>query len=94
MGTVQRTISASRCASAGVGLRARRRVPLPVPGHLHRVDREHHIAGSEQRLHPRTPFGLDPDQHLIWLTRRVQILRDQLMQRGDPGQTLRQPPPR
>jgi hypothetical protein len=26
---------------------------FPIPRHLQRVDREHYIAGGEQRLHPR-----------------------------------------
>ena len=76
-----------------VGLRRRGRMPLPVPGHLHWVDREHDMAGRQQRLHSRTPFGLNPNQHLIRLQHRIQMLRHQLVQRGDPGQTLRQPSP-
>ena len=63
-----------------IGLRPRRGVPFPVAGHLHRIDRIHHIAGRQQRLHPRPALGLDPDQHLIRLGRRVQMLSDQLVQ--------------
>jgi hypothetical protein len=37
------------------------------------------------------PLGLHPDQHLVRLARRVQVLRDQLVEPRDPGQTLRQP---
>jgi hypothetical protein len=68
-------------------------VPLPVAGHLQRVDREHAIAGRDQRLHPRPPFGLDPHHDLIRLTTRIEMLGHQLVQCGDPGQALRQPPP-
>ena len=94
MGPVQPDDLGQQMRIRGVGLRPRRGVPLPIAGHLHRVDRIDHIAGGQQRLHPRPPLGLDPDQHLVRLARRVQMLRDQLMQRGDPGQPLRQPPPR
>ena len=48
----------------GVGLRARRGMPLAIPGRLDRVDREHHIARGDQRLHPRPTVRLDPDQHI------------------------------
>ena len=37
-----------------VRLRSRSGVPLPVPGHRQRVDREHLVAGRDQRGHPRT----------------------------------------
>ena len=63
-----------------IGLRPRRRMPFPIPGHLQRVDREHRVAGREQRLHPRPTIGLDPHQHLIRLGRGVEMLGDQLMQ--------------
>ena len=74
-----------------IRLRPRRGMPFPIPRHLQRVDRKHHIAGRQQRLHPRPTVGLDPHQHLIRLSRRIQMLRDQLVQRRDPGQALRQP---
>ena len=76
----------------GIRLRPRRGMAFPIPGHLQRVDRKHHIAGRQQRLHPRPTLGLNPDQHLIRLGCRIQMLRDQLMQGRDPGQPLRQPP--
>jgi hypothetical protein len=49
----------------GIRLRPGRGMPFPVSSHLHRVDREHHIAGGQQRLHPRPSLGLNSDQHLI-----------------------------
>ena len=48
-----------------IRLRPRRGVPFPIPGHLHRIDRKHHIAGRQQCLHPRPTLGLNSDQHLI-----------------------------
>ena len=77
----------------GIRLRPRRRMPLPIARHLHRVDRIDGVTGGQQRLHPRPPLGLDPNLHLIRLARRVKMFRDQLVQRGDSGQSLRQPPP-
>jgi hypothetical protein len=69
----------------GIRLRPRRGMPLPIPGHLQRVDREHHIASRQQRLHPRPTLGLNTDQHLIRFSCRIQMLRDQLMQHRDTG---------
>ena len=54
MGAVQPHDLGQHVRIAGVGLRARGGVPLPVPGHRHRVDREHLIPGREQR---RAPTG-------------------------------------
>jgi hypothetical protein len=48
----------------GVAFGARDRVPLAVPGGLQRVDREHLVAGHDQRHDPGAPVGLDADQHL------------------------------
>ena len=39
-------------------------MPVPITRSLKRVDRIHRIAGRDQRLHPRTPIGLNPDQYL------------------------------
>ena len=82
----------------GVGLGARRGVPLPVPRRGQRVDREHLITGRPQRRHPRAAVGLDPDDHPArdLLRRQIRpvrrgVLRDQRMQPGDALQTLRQP---
>ena len=73
---------------AGIRLRPRRRMPLPITGHLQRIHRIDQIARGQQRLHPRTPLRLDPHDDLIRLTGRIQMLSQQLMQRCDPGQTL------
>jgi hypothetical protein len=43
-------------------------VPLPVPGCLQRVHREHLVPGGDQRRDPRAPVGLDPDHHLRVIT--------------------------
>jgi hypothetical protein len=64
-------------------------MPFPIPRHLQRVDRKHHIACRQQRLHPGPTVGLNSNQHLIQFTRRIQMLRDQLVQRRNPGQALR-----
>ena len=55
-----RTMSASTCAIPGVALRAGHAMPLPVPGRLQRVHREHPAARRDQRLYPRAAVGLDP----------------------------------
>jgi hypothetical protein len=49
---------------SSVALATRAAFGFPEPGHLQRVDRVHRVAGRDQRLHPRTPVGLDPDHHL------------------------------
>ena len=63
--------------------------PLPVPGYLQRVDRVHPVAGGEQRLHPRTPVGLDADHHLHPIDVLVtDVPADQGMQPVDAGDPL------
>lgn len=47
----------------GVTLGTGNAMPLPVTRGLQRIDCEHRVAGRQQRLHPRTPIGLDPDHH-------------------------------
>jgi len=76
-------------------------VPLPVPGHRHRVEREHLIPSRDQGSHPRTPLGLDPDLHPArsLALGQVRPLRghapsDQGVQLRYPGQSFRQPPAR
>jgi len=78
-----------RMRIGGIRLRPRGGVPFSIPGHLHRIDRKHHIAGRQQRLHSRPALGLNSDQHLIRFGGGIEMLRDQLMQGGDPGQSLR-----
>ena len=63
---------------------------LPVAGHRHRIDRVYTVAGRDQRLHPRTPVGLDTDPHPPGGLARFEIgplrrhvLGDQRMQPGD-----------
>jgi hypothetical protein len=48
-----------------VGLRAGHRVPFPVAGHSHRVDREHRAPSRAQRGHQQPPRGLDRDRDQI-----------------------------
>jgi len=71
----------------------RRAVPVPVPGHLPRVDRIDRIPRRAQRCHPQPPVGLDAGRHLAGLGIRAGELADQRVQAGDPGDPLRQPRP-
>lgn len=75
-----------------VALRAGGDVPFAVPGRRERVDRIHLIAGREQRLHPRTPVGLDPHHHRARLC-LAEMIRDQRVQGCDPRDAVRQPAP-
>ena len=76
-----------------IRLGPRRRVPLPIAGHLQRVHREHPIPGRDQRGHPRAAVGLDTDHHLPGPGRVVRVSEpaDQLVQPGQALHTLRQP---
>jgi len=83
---------------AGIAVRARAGVPLPIPRHLPRVDREHDVPGSEQRLHPPAAVGLNADHHPPRRLLRRQLgpllgrmFTDQRMQSGQPLQPLRKP---
>jgi hypothetical protein len=64
-------------------------MPFPIAGHLQRIDRVHLVAGREQRLHPRTPLGLDPDHDLNGLIVVADVLTDHRVQPGDPADPLR-----
>ena len=77
----------------GIALGAGHPVAFPVPGGLQRVHRIHHIPGRDQRGHPRTAVGLDPDHHLRILSVCAQVLPGQLVQPGHPGHPFRQPLP-
>ena len=68
-------------------------MPLPVPGHLPRVDRVDGIASRAQRRHPQAAVGLDADRHLSGLGVQISELADQRVQAGDPGNPFRQPRP-
>ena len=83
---------------AGIRFRTGRRVPLPVTGHRHRVDREHLVPGRDQRLHPLPAVGLDPNLHspgrIVSLKRTPLVgneLRDQRMQPSDSVQPFGYP---
>ena len=76
---------------AGIALRTGHAVPLPVPGRLQRVHREHDIPGRDQRGHPRAPVGLGTDHHLRVIAVLAQLLPDQLVQPRHPRHALRQP---
>ena len=78
---------------AGVALRARDCVPLPVAGQLQRVDRVHLVAGGDEGPHPGAPVGLDPDHDLGRLGVLGQVPADELVQPGDAGHALREPRP-
>ena len=77
----------------GIRFRPRTRVPLPVTGHRHRIDREHLITSRDQRRHPRTAVGLDTDLHPRRSLTRLELgplirekLPDQRMKTSDPIQ--------
>ena len=79
---------------SGVALGAGHAVPFPVPGRLQRVDREHRVPGRDQRGHPRTPVGLDPDRDLpgvVLVSVLAELLADHRVQPGDARHALRQP---
>ena len=61
VGAVQPDDLGQQVRVGGIGLRARGGVPFPVAGHRHRVDREHLVAGRDQRRDPRAAVGLDAD---------------------------------
>jgi hypothetical protein len=82
-----------RVRIAGVAFGARGAMPLPVAGHLPRVDREHPVPGGDQCLDPPAAVGLDPDRHLARPGVLTQASTDQLVQPGDPRHALRQPRP-
>lgn len=76
---------------ARIGLRLRGAVPFAVAGSLNRVDRPHLVAGRDQRLHPRTTVGLDPDQHLVRILVVAEMIRDQGVQIRDPDDPFEKP---
>ena len=84
----------------GVALGARNAQPVPEPGRLQRIDRQHRVPGGDQRRHPRPPVGLDPDHHLRILVRDLtELIADHRVRPGHPrhplGQAgLGQPSPR
>ena len=55
----------------GIRLRSGDVVAVPVARHRQRVDRVHDVAGSDQRLDPHTPLGLDPHDHLARVVRVI-----------------------
>jgi hypothetical protein len=75
----------------GITLGPRHVVPLPEPGRLQRVHREHPIAGGDQRPHPRTPIRLDAHRYLQAIIVTFQILTEQGMQSGHPDHPFGQP---
>ncbi len=76
--------------ASGIALGPRYREPVAVSGSLQRVDREHGVAGADQRLHPRAPVGLNPDHHLERLV-CPDVLTDQRVQPSHSRYPFRQP---
>jgi hypothetical protein len=76
-------------------------VALPVTGHRHRVDREHLVAGRDQRGDPGPAVGLDPDHHRPSREHPglgvdggvVEVFGEHLVQPGHPSHALGQPGP-
>jgi hypothetical protein len=60
-----------------VGLGPRGGVPLSVAAGRQRVDRDHLVAGRDQRPYQQAPVGFDPDHHL---GRVADVHGDQLVQ--------------
>jgi hypothetical protein len=79
-----------RVRVALVALGPRGAVPLLEPGRLPRVDRVDAVAGRDQRLHPWTPVGLDPDHHLPGLQVLTAVPGDESVQLRDALHALRQ----
>jgi hypothetical protein len=64
---------------------------VPIPGCLQRIDREHRVTGDDQRLHPRTPIGLNRDLagHILDVIADLRI--DHRVQPRNPRHPLLQP---
>jgi hypothetical protein len=84
-----------------IGLRPGGGVPLPVAGHLHRVDRVHLISGCDQRGDPWAAVCLGTDLHQPLGLSQLQfgpllghLVSDQRMQGGDSFDAFGQPPTR
>jgi len=100
-GTVVVTIQADdfgeNVSVSGVALRPRGGVPFPISRCRQRIDRKDLVTSRAQRRHPRTPIGLDPDDHLacclFWSEFRRRMLGHQRVERADAVQTLRQAGP-
>ena len=92
---VVRTVQANNLSQdvsvPGVAVRPRRRVPLPVSGGRHRVDREHLVARRDQRRDPPPTFGLDPDLHPARDLVRIQLGPLRRHRRGDQFVQLAEP---
>jgi hypothetical protein len=73
-----------RVRVACVALGPRHPVPVPEPGRLQRVHREHQVAGRHQRRHPRAAVGLDPDDHMRLVRLFAQEPPDQPVELRDP----------
>jgi hypothetical protein len=63
MGAVGAHDLGERVRIARVALRSRRDMSFSISRPLQRVDRIDHVTGGNQRPHPWTAVGLDPDQH-------------------------------
>ena len=76
----------------GVAFGTRKVVALLEPRDLLGIEPEHLVASRRERLHPQPPVSLDRHHHLARITIGGQVRGDQLMQPGDPGRALGQPP--
>ena len=75
---------------AGVGFLARHRVPIPITGHRHRVDRIDPAPGGAQAGDQQATAGLDRHRDRILSTvAGVGELREQ---RGETGRVVADPP--
>ena len=74
---------------AVVGFRPGDRVPVPVAGHRHRVDRVDRAAGGAQARDQQPARGLD--RHRDRVIRGVAVLGEQGQQRRQPGRVVADP---
>jgi hypothetical protein len=66
-------------------------VSLPEPRRLQRIDREHPVAGRDQRTHPGSSIGLDAHSDVVSIDVGIKMLAQECVQAGHPRHPLRQP---
>ena len=72
---------------ARIGLRSRQCVPIPISRCCFRVDRVHDVTGLDERVHPQTSIGLNPNDHVAGISC---VSGDEVMELGHSLDALRQ----